>query len=199
MGKFYLTALYNKFKILAGFRSLCVLLFLPIFSYAASSVDQDPSMPNQFSGVVHVSSSAVIYGADQMHVITEKDLSEKPIVDRAKQAVKPAAISREAIEQEKKSKAEKFEKEFPPVEAQAFLNNSTTDSSLLAAKQTVNGQATITTPSQQKQILNATSVDIGRSTAIDPHLVKQKYYTTLSYLQLRKYSSSSLRGPPRNI
>ena len=196
MGKFYLNALYNKFKILAGFRSLCVLLFLPIFSYAASSVDQDPSMPNQFSGVVHVSSSAVIYGADQMHVITEKDLSEKPIVDRAKQAVKPVAISKEAIDTEKKIKEEKFKKEFSPVNAQVFLNNSSTDSSLLAAKQTVNCQATVSTSSPQKQVLNATFADIARSICIDPHLVKQKYYTSVSYLLFGKNGSSSLRAPP---
>ena len=196
MEKFYLNALYIFFRIFAGFKFLCVLFFLPIFSYAASSVDQDPSLPNQCSGVVYVSNSAKIYDADQMHIVTEKDLSGKQIVTTAKPTVKPVAISKEAIEQEKKIKEEKFKKEFPAVKAQAFLNNSSSNSSLLAAKQTVNGQATITTSSTQKQVLNATFVDLVKTISIDTHLVKQKYYTSISYLLFGKYRSSSLRAPP---
>ena len=199
MGKFSLAKHFKKFKILTGFKFLCVLLFLPISSYAAGSPNDNTQLPNQFSGVVYVSNSTVIVGADQMHIVTEKDLSGKQIVTTAKPAVKPVAISKEAIEQEKKIKEEKFKKEFPPVKAQAFLNNSSTDSSLLAAKQTVNCQATVSTPSPQKQVLTAIVIDIVRSICIDTQLVKQKYYTSISYLQFGKYRSSSLRAPPYHI
>lgn len=131
-----------------------------------------------------------------MHIVTNKDLSEKSIVTTAKPAVKQVAISKEAIEQEKKIKEEKFKKAFPPAKAQLFLNNSSTDSSLLAAKQIVNCQATITTASPQKQVLNATVVDLVKTISIDTQLVKQKFYTSISYLQFGKYRSSSLRAPP---
>ena len=79
MGKFSLASHYKKFKILTGFKFLCVLLFLPIFSYAASSVDQDPSLPDQLSGVVYVSNSTTMYGADQMYIVTNKDANEKDV------------------------------------------------------------------------------------------------------------------------
>ena len=175
---------------------LCVLLFLPIFSYAASSVDQDPSLPDQLSGVVYVSNSTTMYGADQMYIVTNKDANEKQIVATAKPAVKPVAISKEAIEHEEKIKAEKFKKEFPPVKAQVFVNNSSTNSSLLAAKQTAAWQATMPTTNPQKQIFVSTFFNSLLTTSVASQLSKQKYYVALSYLQFGKFRSASLRAPP---
>lgn len=196
MEKFYLTAHVQEFKVLLGFKFLYVLVFLPIFSFATSSPNDNIEPPTQFSRVVYVSNSAKIYDADQMLIVIENDLSGKSIVSIAKPTVKPVAISKDAIEQEKKIKEEKFEKEFPTVKAEAFVHNSSTDSSLLAAKQIVNCQATITTPSPQKQVLNATIGDGVKPNSIDSHLVKQKYYTSLCYLLFGKYRSASLRAPP---
>ena len=186
-----------------GFYSfLFVLLFLfsPLLCFA-TSVEDGPQLPAQSS--IYVVGNTQIYGAENISVVEvvatkTYDNSFTKRNEKAKHESSSQSISAQIEIKKTKdlAKSKELEKQTKENIKVNFIN-STTNSNFAGNTSAITKGAVLNSNFYSQNKLSKTiSQDIAISYTCKSCKKKQKFYTSLSYLQFGKYRNSSLRAPP---
>lgn len=189
----------RKVSILSSVFSVLFVLLLSSLSFASTPAQID-SIATEKSAEIYVSGSAIIKGVENFSnasIVSIETLENKTSNSKVKTLAKTEdqSISAQIIRKEKEAaqKIAKLQKQIKET-ATVFITKNPA-SSYFNNSSSQNGSIAVVSSTSIIKFLK----DISRL-AISQHckedIKKQKYYTTLSYLQFGKYRNSSLRAPP---
>ena len=191
---------YSTAGLLSVRLPLLLLFFLPIF-LMASQKQKDNHQKNS----VQKNTSAIIFVGEGADVVGFSNFHKAKIVKVSSAQIKKAKDStfsdrtKTALSQKKaKEKASKNQQEKNTnidKKIDFSFNNSPLSNSDIKQKSGFAFQAVISSFSFSKNFAIATY--FYQISKINTQLKKQKFYTSLSYLQFKKYRNSSLRAPPQ--
>lgn len=194
-------SLFNDFVVFATVKSLfCIFLVLPLFLLATpleklndelASNQSDPSV------IVFITDGVKIVGEDNIYnaeVVVDEKIKLNAIPKIAKDSpIKSEANTATKDLQEFKNSHKK--KEVTKSELICTFSNTSSENSTFQNTLAKVFRAVISSRYLLQKI-DSTDRYETENVEITSQLKKQKFYTSLSYLQFGKYSSSSLRGPP---
>lgn len=182
---------------------LLLLFFLPIFLMASQKQKdnhQKNSVQKNSSAIIFVGEGADVVGFSNFHKakIVKASSAKRKESKKAKDSTfsdrtKTALSQKKAKEKASKNQQEKNTKIDTKIDFS--FNNSPLSNSDIKQKSGFAFQAVISSFSFSKNFAIATY--FYQISKINTKLKKQKFYTSLSYLQFKKYRNSSLRAPPQ--
>ena len=183
--------------------SLFVGLFFPFFAMAnlipSENANIDPPQSG-ISGSLFISSDAVVVGIENVHLVEVE--SKKPI-QVAKETSKKKTFTEEVATIAAEKLQEKAALELVYYNKNAAKPSYTFIPSPLGSADFLQkyGQAAkVAIPATNTLQHIALHKEVYKNTLfVQLQLKKQKYYTSISYLQSGKYTSASLRAPPSTV
>ena len=176
-------------------RKVIFFFLLSVNFFKATALEVQPPVQNP-QAVIYVSGNAQIHGNLNNSVVIIKNNNEVPTVREEHHKVKKQPNQIQIASVKKKNSYKKLSDK---IEKRVFYTSTTRsnlkDSSLFNIGNlalSINVYPTLkyahTNISEVRIVINCNS-----------QLQKQKFYTSLSYLQFEKYCNSALRGPPTCI
>lgn len=169
-----------------------LLLSLNFFKAVPLEVElpvQDPQ------AIIYVSGNAQIYGNLNTSVVIAKDKIESTRVTNVPHKVKKQHNQVELANVAKKESYEKLAAKIASKKKPVFYTSNPSDN-LSTQQLKLITSAVAVAMAHNFNNFNAVIPEITSVILLIAQSKKQKYYTSLSYLQFGKYRSSSLRGPP---
>lgn len=182
--------------------SLLFVLFFSSFTFAATSIQKDSISAIQ-NNVIFVSGNATIIGLENLsnaNIVslesTQRISSKSKVKTLAK--TEDHSISAQIIkkETEEKEQIAKLQKQSNLNTSVAFLLLPSSSDFNSTTSQQCNNAVVCSNLYSKVKFLKSVTKDLVFQNCIVAKK-KQKFCTSLSYLQFGKYRSSSLRGPPR--
>lgn len=174
-----------------------MFLFCAVFAQANN---YEESQMTNLSQTIFVSNKAIIYGAEHMHILNSSyKLPKRPVVDKTPKSTKKLEVIADLVKVHQKSKE---------IALQKILDNAKKDKKKICFESSWNPKFFNLTLSKMAGFSSQISNSYSKLSALlhfwvkvlpnyKIQLEKQKYYTSLSYLQFGKYTNSSRRGPPQ--
>lgn len=183
----------NNYQLFSGILIFLLTVLIPTSAYA-EGIDS-AQLKKRSDAVIYVSGNATIYGSEYISS-SKLELSPKETVQKSKspQIVKLKSVTiKEQVASNEKSKKDSFKNVQKEIDKRIkdYLNPISSDSQFINLDHyTVCGSLSFTTYSSAF-ITDAFDLNI-----LKIHISKQKFDTSLSFLQFRKLLDSFLRGPP---
>ena len=183
------------------FRLMVIVLPLLSYAYGGEKINTNTdSTTVNYPIKISIAKGTLMYGMENLHdaevVIVKSDVKKG-----SKKVIKHTLSQEITIElSQKKEKIKTAEKvKYDQVSKKVdikYSTNSTGNSNY--SKKPINYFAAVFSPFNILQNTAVKSLDVYQMVAINVAFKKQKFFTSLSYLQFDKYKSSSLRGPPQH-
>lgn len=176
------------------------VIFIFLFSinfFKATAVENQPPVQN-IQAVIYVSGNAQVYGTINNAVIIDKDKNQAATLDIGNKETKKQLSEIRIASVKKKATYKKLAEKIKSVKKRVFYT-STSKSKLKDFYLNKIGPSAVSL--HVNTSLKYASTKISESNLVvkyNTQLQKQKFYTSLSYLQFEKFCSAALRGPPIN-
>ena len=173
---------------------MLVLLMIPSVFYASALENDIPTQDQQ--GVIYVGEGALVYGmSDISNAVIVSIQSQKPIQEIAKNKKKIVSVSEQVVKRENlaKQKARKIQQEVTARSIFHYLAKGNLGSIESSSSVHSGNLATAVTFSKIVGVTLSSPYVVHFFTVSSE---KQKFFTSLSFIQFGKFRSSSLRAPP---
>ena len=196
MSKRFVFKKHNKTaKSILGFQFLlCLFLFIP-FSFSATTLHSDSTVADQISpnnSPIYISAGGNVIGTEHIYIADAKH--EKAKTPKAS-AEKPV-LSSENLSKDRSKEKEALAKKYPTAKPVYIFESTESKSQLAFGAARSNMIALNFNPHKLK--FSPVAIDVVNLPVIfNCGLNSQKFYTSISYLQLGVGRYSSLRAPPR--